>query len=117
MGKKKTPFHAWQTAHKDLYAEKQYIRIGLSLLDHPKVRSLKNVSFKTLVYMHEYCWGKWEFTFPHAIYNGILGISTNGFQSAKKELIEKGFIELIEDYEQGGGEMHKFCFSNRWKEP
>ena len=112
MGRNKiTPFPPWQTKNTD-GREKRYIRIGNSqLLSNAMNKgNLSHAAFRVYIFMLLEAAGKREFTFPHSKYSRI--ISDGGFQKAKAELIEKGFIKITEKYKT---RSNKYAFTDAWK--
>jgi len=108
---KKTPFNYWQTTIDNGY-EKRYIRMGNSLMLHPSILGLNPLAYKIYTYMLLECGGKAEFEFPYAKFRKIA--SKDGFQKAVKELVEVGFIDVV----QRNANLRKpnlYRFSVRWK--
>lgn len=108
-----TPFQSWETTKAD-GVEKRYIRLGATLMASEKMRSLSPSAFKIYCYMKIESGGKRSFTFPHAKYCSYMSKPT--FIKAKQELIDKGFIEVI----QSNKNLRKaniYAFSDRWKPP
>ena len=108
---KKTPFQPWQTCNNK-GEEKRYIRLGNSLLLHKAVFDLSDKAFRVYVYMLIEAGGEKKFTYPRSKYKYISSI--DGFQRAKKELIQKGFIKEIEKNKQRRKE-NLYEFSEDWK--
>lgn len=109
---KKTPFPPWQTC-KDSGIEERYIRLGNSQLLHYATQSLSDKAFKIYSYMLLEAGGHKEFTFPRSKYKKIS--SPDAFDRAKKELLQKGFIEE----KQNNKNLRKpniYEFSEKWKE-
>lgn len=110
---KVTPFEQWETTKAD-GIEKRYIRLGATLLASEKMRSLSPSAFKIYCYMRIESGGNRSFKFPHAKYCSYMSKPT--FIKARQELVDKGFIEII----QNNGNLRKaniYAFSDRWKSP
>lgn len=112
MKQKKTPLKSWETATSDGLSESNYIRLGQSLLYHPAFCTMKPLSQMVYIRMIEHARGKSAFVFPKAIYSKSCSIG--GFNSAKAELIERGFIEIVEDNRYTGKET-KYHFILDWR--
>lgn len=109
--KKKTPFPAWQTCKVD-GIEERYIRLGNSQLLHESMQGLSDKAFRVYVNMLLESAGKMEFTFPYSKYKNY--VSKQGFLNIRTELIEKGFIEIV----QNNANLRKaniYRFSEKWK--
>lgn len=109
----KIPLNAWETATKDGMSDPFYIRLGQSLLDHPAYCTMKPLSQVIYIQMVKQAKGKTAFEFPHSVYSKYC--SNDGFNKAKVQLIERGFIEVITDNRFTGKE-NKYKFSSAWKE-
>ena len=109
--KKITPFEQWETKNAN-GVEKRYFRMGATLMASEPMRSLSPSAFKTYCYMRIESAGNRSFKFPHAKYRSYMSKPT--FQKAKRELIDKGFIDVI----QSNKNLRKsniYAFSDRWK--
>lgn len=113
MGKKKTPFKDWETKTSD-GTEKRYIRMGVTQMADKAIKDLTPSAFKVYCYMKLESAGKIEFIFPRSKYRDFL--SAGGFNSAKKELIELGFIEEVENNKHRC-KANIYRFSTAWKFP
>ena len=109
---KKTPFSPWETKKND-GIEKRYIRLGASQMASEPMRALSNSAFKIYCYMRLESGGKKEFTFPHQKYQSYMSKPT--FFDAQKELVEKGFIDVIQR-NKNVRKANVYAFSERWKE-
>lgn len=94
--KKYVPLKFWQTATKGDEKEKQYIRLGNTLLKHPKYCNLTCQARAVYTHMMQAAGANQEFTFPHSFYTK-LGLSKATVQRAVKELEEAGFIRVKEN--------------------
>ncbi len=106
-----TPFELWETKNPD-GVEKRYFRMGASLMASEAARSLSASAFKILCYMKIESGGNRSFKFPHAKYQDYM--STPTFIKARDELIEKGFIQTV----QNNRNLRKpniYCFTDGWK--
>lgn len=108
---KKTPFSPWQTCKTD-GIEQRYIRLGNSQMLHKAMKSLSPIAFKVYTYMLQESGGEKEFEYPRVKFESI--VSKQGFQSAKKELIEKGFIAEKENNAHRR-KANKYIFTEDWK--
>jgi len=108
----KTLFLIWETTKPD-GIEKRYIRMGNSQMLHPAILALSHSAFRVYTYMKLESGGGMEFKFPKSKWKKF--ISPEGFQSAKKELCEKGFIEVV----ASNANLRKpsvYRFSTAWKD-
>ena len=111
MGKKlfKIPF--WLTAAIN-HIKERFVMKTYSFYEHPAVQSLSPSAYKVYDYMCKECGGNMEFIFPNSVIEKITTPPT--FRAARKELIEKGFIELV----QNNANLRKpnlYRFTDRWK--
>ena len=93
-------------------AKERFVMKGYSFYEHPAVKGLSPSAYKIYDYMCKECGGTVEFIFPASKYEQITTKPT--FQSAKKELIAKGFIIEV----QNNSNLRKpniFRFSDEWK--
>lgn len=112
MGKrKKGELNYWETA-KDGEPDKPFSRIGKSFIEHPKVKDLNHLAFRIYMCMCVKCKGNSEFEFTYSDYSGFA--SKGGFLKAKDELIEKGFIEEIQN-NANLRQPNLYRFSSLWK--
>ncbi len=112
MGRsKKTPFAPWESM-KDNGDEARYIRAGNSQLLHPQTLNLNHAAFRVYHYMRLESAGKRVFKFPKSKY--IKFISADGFNKAKQELIEAGFVDEVEN-NANLRKANVYQFSERWK--
>ena len=86
--------------------------MGNSQMLHKKTKSLTHLAFRVYCHMKLESTGKEVLTFPRSKYKGFC--SAGGFNSAKQELIDAGFIEEIEN------NAHRkianvYRFSTSWK--
>ena len=109
---RKVPLKPWETAGNGV-DETSYIRLGMSLLMHPAVLSLKPLTLQVYIYMVSEAKGHTAFTFPKRVYSKICSMA--GFQKARDELIKKGFIEIVVDNRHTGKDT-KYKFCDRWRE-
>lgn len=113
MGRpKKVPFSPWQTEKND-GIEKRYIRLGNSQMLHPATLGLKPTSYRIYTYMLLESGGAKYFEFPYSKFKKLC--SKQGFQNAIQELVEKGFIDIVER-NKILREPNKYAFSERWKD-
>lgn len=84
-----TPFPFWQTK-KTNGVEDRYIRLGNSQMCSFAMKSLNPNSFKVYAHMLLESGGSMDFQYPYAKFKTIC--SKDGFQRAKQELLDKGFI-------------------------
>ena len=108
---KKTPFAPWLSTKND-GIEKRYIRLASTQMSHQAMRTLKPLAFKIYCYMLLESGGTKYFEFPHSKFKDIC--SKQAFQDAKKELVEKGFIE-VEECNKNLRKPNKYGFAERWK--
>lgn len=109
--KKITPFEAWETKN-DNGVEKRYFRMGASLMASEAMRNLSPSAFKVYCYMRIESAGNRSFKFPHAKYRSYMSKPT--FQKAKQELVNKGFIDVIQN-NKNLRQANIYAFSDRWK--
>lgn len=107
----KVPLKPWETATTDGLSD-PYIRVGRSLFNHPAFIALKPLSQVLYFRMIEQAAGKSVFEFPHSVYSQYC--SNDGFNKAKAQLIEMGFIKIIVDNRFTGKE-NKYTFSLDWR--
>lgn len=107
------PFEQWETTKAD-GVEKRYIRLGATLMASEKMRSLSPSAFKIYCYMRIESGGNRSFKFPHAKYCSYMSKPT--FIKAKQELIDKGFIDVVQN-NQNLRKANIYAFSDRWKSP
>lgn len=109
--KRKTKFKIWESAKANC-DDGRFMRMSNSLMLHPTTMSLSGSAYKVLGYMILESAGKRVFEFPRKKWRNFMSNST--FQSAKNELIKKGYIELLES-----GRITKtpnlYRFSSGWK--
>lgn len=108
--RKKTPFREWEST-KENGIEKRYVRLASTKI--AKMHNLSSSAFKIFMFMCMESAGKQTFEFPRSKYKDFMSSST--FDSAKKELIERGFIEEIEK-NQNLRKANVYKFSSGWKE-
>lgn len=108
---KKVPFPSYQTRAPD-GMEKRYIRLGDTLLLSAAMLSLRHLSFRIYVNMMLEAGGKAEFEFPYHKYKEYC--SKDGFKNAVSELLQKGFIEVIENNKHRC-KPNLYRFSDKWK--
>ncbi len=109
---KPTPFKPWETT-KTNGIELRYIRMGVTQMSHPATKSLSHSAFRVYEYMKIESGGHKEFEYPYSKFKTI--ISKKGFQSAVAELVEKGFIVIVEK-NKNLRLPNKYAFSDGWKE-
>lgn len=109
--KKITPFEPWET-QKVNGVEKRYFRMGATLMASEPMRSLSPSAFKVYCYMRIESAGNRSFKFPHTKYRFYMSKPT--FQKAKQELIDKGFIDVIQN-NKNIRKPNIYAFSERWK--
>ena len=73
--------------------KRKFTGISHSLMINKNFLALKHTSKIVYFYMLDYANGNQTFTFPKRIYSNVVCNST--FDSAKKQLIEYGFIEEV----------------------
>lgn len=113
MGRtKKTPFPTWLT-RKPNGIEERYIRIGNSQMISEAALHLEPTAFKIYYYMNLESGGKQTFKFPHCKYQAMMTKQT--FVRNKKILIEKGFIEEVQN-NKNLRIANVYRFSDKWKE-
>lgn len=96
--------------------EGQFVPLQYILLDSLGFKSLGKISKIALIYFYKDIRSKHQttvvLTFPQAKKYSVCQ-SPSTFDSVKKELVEKGFLD---PYKPGGlGEHSTFNISNRWK--
>lgn len=107
-----TPFAPWESVYPD-GNEKRYIRKGNSLMLHAAMLDLSHPAYRVLDYMKLESGGKPEFEFPHSKFRKI--ISKDGFQRAVRELVDAGFIEVLErNARRNKPNVYRFC--SAWKD-
>ena len=112
MPKKKiTPFEPWESKNAS-GIEKRYFRLGVSLMSSEVMRSLSPSAFKIYCYMRLESAGNKGFKFPHSKYCSYMTKPT--FQKAKQELIDKGFIDIVQN-NKNLRKANIYAFSERWK--
>ena len=109
--KKITPFEPWETKNTD-GVEKRYFRMGATLMASEQMRSLSPSAFKIYCYMRLESAGNRSFKFPHAKYRSYMSKPT--FLKAKQELIDKGFIDVVQN-NKNLRKSNIYAFSDRWK--
>ena len=77
-----------------------------------QMRSLSPSAFKIYCYMRLESAGNRSFKFPHAKYRSYMSKPT--FLKAKKELIDKGFIDVVQN-NKNLRKANIYAFSDRWK--
>ncbi len=102
----------WETGKTPAQGE-HFTRIGKSLLRHPAFTALNSSARLLYICMVEACAGKREFTFTVSDYKAC-GFAKNTFLRAKEELIQGGFIVVIE-LGRTTRTPNKYAFSDRWK--
>ena len=108
---RKTPFPNWQT-QKVNGIEERYMRLGNSQLTAEAMYSLSHVAFRMYTYMLLESGGKQEFKMPRGKYGKFM--SAGGAYKAIRELVEKGFIEIVEQ-NKNLRKANVYRFSTRWK--
>jgi len=102
----------------NLKPSKRYLILYHSLLSNKttlKLATNKPNAFKLLIYMFDYSCGQQTFQFPRSVNQKIFN-SVRTFDTAVKDLIGYGFIEIIEK----GGFIGGLCvpttfrFSDKW---
>ncbi|MDY5576137.1 MAG: hypothetical protein SPF70_01465 [Lachnospiraceae bacterium] len=106
-----TPFEQWETTKVD-GVEKRYFRMGATLMASEQMRSLSPSAFKIYCYMRLESGGSRSFKFPHAKYRSYMSKPT--FLKAKQELIDKGFIDVVQN-NKNLRKSNIYAFSDRWK--
>jgi hypothetical protein len=109
---KKTPFPTWATK-KPNGIENRYIRLGDTFMLDLTVKNLSHAAFRVYTHMVLESGGKVEFIFPCSKWN--MFISRGGFQSAKRELIDAGLIEVVEE-NWNTRKPNIYRFSAAWKD-
>lgn len=112
MGRHKKRLAFWESG-QDQDGE-HFARIGKSLLRHEAFKALGASARLLYICMVEACAGEREFTFTVADYKAC-GFAMNTFLRAKEELIQAGFITVIESG-RTTRTPNKYAFSNEWKE-
>lgn len=108
---RKVPFANWETT-KPNGIEDRYIRNGNTFMLHEATMSLSHASFRVYQYMKLESGGAREFEFPYNKFKNI--VSKDGFRRSLRELIDKGFIDVVER----GSTTRKpnvYRFSTRWR--
>lgn len=105
------PFPATQSADPNGF-EKHYVRIAGSLLKHPQFYALTHTAREVYIYMVFWASGKHEFTFAYGTYKPI--VSKGGFQKAVKDLVDKGFITIVQP-NKNRRIPNVYAFSAAWK--
>lgn len=106
-----TPFEQWETKNAN-GVEKRYFRMGATLMASEQMRSLSSSAFKIYCYMRIESAGNRSFKFPHAKYRAYMSKPT--FGKAKQELINKGFIDVVQN-NKNRRKSNIYAFSDRWK--
>lgn len=93
MAKKKTPFHTWENP-KDIDG---YVRLGFSLINHPKFQNLSGNAIKLYIYMREWAYRKEKsngqfLTYTLKLAKDIMNVSEPTANKAILELERNGFI-------------------------
>lgn len=108
---KRTPFKDYERSQDDNVYEKGYIRlVHIQLVC---MNDLSNSAFRLYIMMKSYAKGDTEFEYPHRLFKNIL--SKQGFINARKELIDKGFIEPFISH-ASCRQANKYKFSGKWRE-
>ena len=110
--RKKGVLNYWETA-KDGEPDKPFSRIGKSFIEDMRVENLNHLAFRIYVYMCVKCKGNPVFEFTYSDYSRFS--SKGGFLKAKAELIEKGFIEEVQN-NSNLRQPNLYKFSTRWKQ-
>ena len=106
-----TPFEQWETTNAN-GVEKRYFRMGATLMASEQMRSLSPSAFKIYCYMRIESAGNRSFKFPNVKYRSFMSKPT--FQKAKKALIDKGFVGVVQN-NRNLRKANIYAFSDRWK--
>lgn len=106
---KRTPFREWETA-KNNGIEKRYIRLGAT--KYYRMTDLSANAFKVFICMCMESAGQREFQFPYSKYKDFM--STHTFVRVKQELIDKGYIEEVQN-NKNLRQANVYRFSSGWK--
>lgn len=106
----KTPFKDYERVSDSIY-QVGYIR----MLDVQLVcmNELSANAFRLYIMMKSYAKGEVEFKYPHRIYKNIMSNQT--FIEARKELIDKGYLEpfITKQFER---KENIYRFSGKWRD-
>lgn len=91
--------------------KERYISIAETMLKHKKFMSLKSSSKTLYIYMKYWACGRIEFEYAISMSKSFM--SANTFLKSKDELVDKGFIEVIE-IGKFTRTTNKYKFSNKW---
>ena len=104
----KAPFKSYEgNKTKD-----KHIRLTKSMMNHKRFKELKYSSIIIYLYMKLWANGEIEFDYSNSLGNNIVSPMT--FNTAIKELIDKGFIERVYFSNGGGHKPNRYKFSNKW---
>lgn len=103
-----SPFHLYEGR---IYNDK-HVRMTHDMLQDETFRSLKYTSQVLYLYMKDWSCGEIEFKYSWRLASRVLR-SKPTYQSAKKELIEKGFIICTRTC-KCSSEPNHYKFSNDW---
>jgi hypothetical protein len=106
-----TPFPLWQT-NKLNGKEERFIRLGNSFLLSKQFNQLSYQAQIVYIHMMLESAGQKRFIFPKIKY--IPFIPHHTFLKAKKELIENGFIEIIQN-NRNLRKPNQYSFTEKWK--
>ena len=95
MAKNKKKLYAFRVFY-GAKSEDRHIRITHSMLMNEKFKQISYSAKVLYMYMKEYASGSEQFEYPQqlALRNKVINSSAT-FETAKKELIENGFIEVV----------------------
>lgn len=111
MSKKLKSFLPYETINDQGYDT--FIRLSYDLLNSEAFKDLSNLAVLILIDSKNISGGKQEFTYSHGQYKKYC--SSSGFQSAKKQLFEKGFWQQ-KNKSTNNRQDNRYYFSAKWKE-
>ena len=110
-GKRITEFQDYERSTDNNGWEVSYTR--MTDIQLHCMNELSNSAFRLYIMMKDYAKGQVEFTYPHRIYSILF--SNQGFKTARKELIDLGYIEDFTSMANLRKE-NKYRFSSKWRE-
>lgn len=107
---RKKSFHEWESS-KPGGDDGIFIRMSNSQLLHPAFNMISHSAVNVYMHMKLESKGHIEFEMPYSKYKKF--ISKQGFQDAKKELVNSGFIEIAQN-NANLRKPNKYRFSSNW---
>lgn len=108
--KNTVPFKDYESSCENGGYERSYIRMA-----HMQLVCMNELSpnaFRLYIMMKDYARGESEFQFPHRIYKNFICNET--FKNARKELIDKGYLENYTSQKPTLKE-NRYRFSSEWR--